>query len=535
MTIRKQAPITVCPTMKGRTKSGGYIIYSHDVNSAQFILQFTDESGESLDLINATPTALIVLHEEDGDRTIILNEFEIISLVDGEVGFTIPENVMGFTGKCDMYIYLDFADGSSSDEVHVSFAIEKSLIDDAYVEAGDYYIAEFETILDEVEEKAADVLTRLEEIAEIAPDSTGVDDFTNAPAFFEKGTFTNLFDKDTITAGAFVNNSNEITTNANFAYSDYIKIKPNTAYSVPITFSAPGCYYDKDKNFITCIENDDKSNNNNKTFTTPSNASYVRLNCYPERSDMSKGSSDFFSLVEGTVANSVPIIYGVKPKWLTGHSRNLIGKKMVTFGDSITWYDNNPFVSNSLLYNKRCVGYQTYLRSAFDCGISNQGISGQHSGQIMNRSFQFDYSTYELALFFMGVNDFGSERQAGELLEIGGDFNRYTLIGAYQAMIEDILTRSPQTKIGIIVPYKVWNTQVGGLMPRAYVDGIMDVAKLYSIPYLNLYDEAQLNELNRDYYFVDDQTKVPYYYHLNNKGYELISRKIVHFVDSIMG
>ena len=121
------------------------------------------------------------------------------------------------------------------------------------------------------------------------------------------------------------------------------------------------------------------------------------------------------------------------------------------------------------------------------------------------------------------------------MLEIGGDFNRYTLIGAYQAMIEDILTRSPQTKIGIIVPYKVWNTQVGGLMPRTYIDGIMNVAKLYSIPYLNLYDEAQLNELNRDYYFVDDQAQVPYYYHLNNKGYELISRKIVHFVDSIMG
>lgn len=167
MPIRKQVSITVCPTMKGRAKSGEYIIYSHDVNSAQFILQFRSESGESLDLINATPTALIVLHEEGGDRTAILNEFEIISLVDGEIGFTIPKNVIGFTGKCDMYIYLDFADGSSSDEVHVSFVIKKSLIDTAYVEAGDYYIAEFETILNEVKAAAAETVEQIEQLKPI--------------------------------------------------------------------------------------------------------------------------------------------------------------------------------------------------------------------------------------------------------------------------------------------------------------------------------------------------------------------------------
>lgn len=389
--------------------------------------------------------------------------------------------------------------------------------------------------LDLIMNEAGEIFIRTQNGFESLPVGSFTASSMDESIFYEKATFTNLFDQDTITTGAFIGNDGTIIQNAKFAYSDYIKVKPNTAYSIPITFSAPGCYYDKDKQFITCIENDDKSNNNNKTFTTPANAAYVRLNCYPETTDMSKGSANFFSLVEGTVANSVPILYGADPKWLSGYSRNLIGKKIVTFGDSITWYDNQPFVANSVVPNKRCIGYQTYLRSAFDCGVNNQGISGQHSGQIMNRSFTFDYSTYELALIFMGVNDFGSERQAGEVLPIGGDFNRYTLVGAAQAMIEDILTRSPQTKIGLIIPYKVWNTDVGGLMPRTFADGLMEVAKLYGIPFLNLYDEAQLNELNRDYYFVDDQTKVPYYYHLNNKGYELISRKIVHFVDTMIG
>lgn len=164
MAIRKKLSITVCPTMKGRAESNGHVVYSHDINSAQFILQFIDESGKPLDLIDATPTALLVMHEESGDRSVVLDEFEIVSLVDGEVAFIIPSKVMGYTGKCDMYIYLDFADGSSSDEVHVSFTIERSLIDDAYVEAGDYYIREFEVILDEVEEEAAAILSRFKDL-----------------------------------------------------------------------------------------------------------------------------------------------------------------------------------------------------------------------------------------------------------------------------------------------------------------------------------------------------------------------------------
>ena len=102
-------------------------------------------------------------------------------------------------------------------------------------------------------------------------------------------------------------------------------------------------------------------------------------------------------------------------------------------------------------------------------------------------------------------------------------------------MLEDVLKRFPTLRIGIIIPYKVWNTQLGGLMPREFTDKLVEIAKLYSIPYLNLYDEAQINEVNKDVLFVDDTSQVTYQYHLNNEGYRMISSYIVSFVNQIIG
>ena len=257
--------------------------------------------------------------------------------------------------------------------------------------------------------------------------------------------------------------------------------------------------------------------------------------------------------------------YGVNQKWLNPYSKKLFGKKIVTFGDSITWYDHQLFVDKTTMPNTRAIGYQTYLRSAFGCEVNNQGISGQNTKQIGTRSKAFDYSDYSLATFFAGVNDFGQSRAVGTVQAIGSSFDENTYCGAYQSMLEDVLKRFPTLRIGIIIPYKVWNTQLGGLMPREFTDklveiaklysipykvwntqlgGLMpreftdklvEIAKLYSIPYLNLYDEAQINEVNKDVLFVDDTSQVPYQYHLNNEGYRMISSYIVSFVNQIIG
>lgn len=346
---------------------------------------------------------------------------------------------------------------------------------------------------------------------------------------------TNLFDSETITRGYFINNEAVITENAKFAVSDYISVKPNTVYSVPITFSAQGYYFNELKEPICAIQHTEASNNNNRQFKTPSNARYIRLNLYAGTAGSSKGNENFFSLTEGENVLTKATEYGVNQKWLNPYSKKLFGKKIVTFGDSITWYDHQLFVDKTTMPNTRAIGYQTYLRSAFGCEVNNQGISGQNTKQIGTRSKAFDYSDYSLATFFAGVNDFGQSRAVGTVQAIGSSFDENTYCGAYQSMLEDVLKRFPTLRIGIIIPYKVWNTQLGGLMPREFTDKLVEIAKLYSIPYLNLYDEAQINEVNKDVLFVDDTSQVPYQYHLNNEGYRMISSYIVSFVNQIIG
>ena len=224
---------------------------------------------------------------------------------------------------------------------------------------------------------------------------------------------TNLFDLETITRGYFINNEAVLTENAKFAVSDYIPVKPNTVYSVPITLNAQGYYFNELKEPICAIQHTEASNNNNRQFKTPSNARYVRLNLYAGTAGSSKGNENFFSLTEGENVLTKATEYGVNQKWLNPYSKKLFGKKIVTFGDSITWYDHQLFVDKTTMPNTRAIGYQTYLRSAFGCEVNNQGISGQNTKQIGTRSKAFDYSDYSLATFFAGVNDFGQSRAVG--------------------------------------------------------------------------------------------------------------------------
>lgn len=164
MPIRKEKKIKVVPTTTGRREGGdNHLFYSYDDSSARFVFEFKNPDGTALDLLNATPQALLILHEESGDKKVVTEELGTISVIDGLVSFVIPDNVLGFRGKCDLYIALAFADGSSSDEVHVAFTIEESPFNKTYEEAADYYIKSFDVLLKEVELAKTNAINEINE------------------------------------------------------------------------------------------------------------------------------------------------------------------------------------------------------------------------------------------------------------------------------------------------------------------------------------------------------------------------------------
>lgn len=164
MSIRKEKKIKVVPTTTGRMEGGdNHLFYSYDDSSARFVFEFKNPDGTALDLLNATPQALLILHEESGDKKVVTEDLGTISIIDGLVSFVIPDNVLGFRGKCDLYIALAFADGSSSDEVHVAFTIEESPFNKTYEEAADYYIKSFDVLLKEVELAKTNAINEINE------------------------------------------------------------------------------------------------------------------------------------------------------------------------------------------------------------------------------------------------------------------------------------------------------------------------------------------------------------------------------------
>lgn len=196
------------------------------------------------------------------------------------------------------------------------------------------------------------------------------------------------------------------------------------------------------------------------------------------------------------------------------------GKKVVTFGDSLTEYDGETFAPTHSEAGQTCIGYQQALRD-MGCIVSNLGMSGATMPGILTKiSLEFDVAgEWDLATINAGANDFrnGSE-QIGTIQPIGSVFDTTTYIGALQAAIEHIMSVSPQTKIIIITPLKGWNH--GVLMPEAYPQAFMNVAKLYSLPVCNWYYDSGINDANMHYYIGDDDDQTGYNLHPTNAGFK---------------
>ncbi|MCF1615281.1 phage baseplate upper protein, partial [Tetragenococcus koreensis] len=82
------------------------------------------------------------------------DDIEIWLAVPGTARYIIPESMLGHEGKVTSYVYLEFSDGSHTDEGHFTFEIKQSMITDMLPEAGEQYVKDFEDIKAEVQEAA---------------------------------------------------------------------------------------------------------------------------------------------------------------------------------------------------------------------------------------------------------------------------------------------------------------------------------------------------------------------------------------------
>lgn len=197
---------------------------------------------------------------------------------------------------------------------------------------------------------------------------------------------------------------------------------------------------------------------------------------------------------------------GAKLKVSTQTRDYLHGKKWAVCGDSFTAGDFTGYTdadghtgTNSDAYDKTQGVYKTYpwwigtrndmkiqwlARNGAkftNIGDSNNIFSNTASATNYTKiASDCDYITLQYGLNESGLTD----AQIGTKT----DNDNTTLWGAYNVVLTAILTANPFVKIGIIIS-DAW-------LPQKYHDALIDIAKYWGIPYLDLKDGEQVPMMN---------------------------------------
>ncbi|HAV6051229.1 TPA: SGNH/GDSL hydrolase family protein, partial [Acinetobacter baumannii] len=218
-----------------------------------------------------------------------------------------------------------------------------------------------------------------------------------------------------------------------------------------------------------------------------------------------------------------------------------IGKKYVSFGDSITWYNGRTFYPSHNEAGTIAKGYQSYIVDALGCTLDNQGESGwTMPGIFASRVNTYNFSDVYAVTITAGANDHKNSVPVGTVQSIGSAFNLSSYAGALQASIEKIINSNKDTKIFLITPIRGWYSQATAdaitgemqgvkLLSVRYADVMKEIGALYGLHVIDFYNEVGFNDLNKNTFLGDNaQTEAEnYLLHPNNKGYQRMGELIV--------
>ena len=345
----------------------------------------------------------------------------------------------------------------------------------------------------------------------------------------------NLYSQEGVEVGKLLLDNGTIIESANYAITGYIELPGTGTYTVPYTFSSPGCVYNANKEIIGVAYSHSTDSEAYTFEISNENARYIRLNIFAS-------SIGTFQFCKGYELTNVPkgakMIDGLKVR-----AEDVIGggafsrwanKNIVCFGDSRTWYDGEKYTSSTKpeWAGKTCKGYQQTIAEYTNAILINQGVSGDTSKQICDRIREYDFSQASAVLLEGGVNDFvkSSQVEIGEIQPIGSTFNVDTVYGAWQSAVEYILRNYPQVKIFMDIPAIAWLS--GEVFPYNIAKIKGEIAELYNIPCYDLYKNGGISECNRDYYYVDNVASTGWYLHFNDYGNALIGAILAGFINT---
>lgn len=223
-----------------------------------------------------------------------------------------------------------------------------------------------------------------------------------------------------------------------------------------------------------------------------------------------------------------------------GH--NLKNKKIVCFGDSITWYDGHTYTWGKEA-GKIAVGYESYLREA-GAIVQNEGISNATILDIYRHVLKTSFDTCDYILLSSGANDSRYNIPTGKIMPIGSIYDTNTFAGCLQSCIEHFHRNAPKTSVILMTPLKGWIYAPGGYEYHRNLDGeveerfaevIIRAGSFYNCSVCNWFYDIDLSEQNRLEMINDPEPDLSkainpnplYSLHPSTKGYRIMSEMLL--------
>lgn len=375
----------------------------------------------------------------------------------------------------------------------------------------------------------------------------------------------NLFDKNSITVGKYINASDGAEASASNLCCAYIPISESGTYTTMCvrsyfgsTNAAKAWLYDSELapiKYVTGTLADKNLDVTENTFTISeediTTVKYVgvtyRLIDIDEMMFV-KGSypASYIMYENYSLFNGLDIE--------ETNVQNHLYKKVIAFdGDSIcnassetaeTWHRGWAYRvgdNNHMLWHNYGVGGGTITNGLFFGGNPTYCIS-KNFDEIIAQNPELDYF-----IFDGGTNDadiIADDSAIGSIdyTNFSGPFDDTTFVGAFEKLIYTALNNYPNLKIGYIVAPKMGlQTNFKTCRRYTFFELSMKICDKWGVPYINLWDESPLNpkipsmydssltnagNIARGSLYVDGQ-------HLTKEGYDAIFNAINCFVKSL--
>ena len=373
-------------------------------------------------------------------------------------------------------------------------------------------------------------------------------DFTNkldrdVLNFYSYSDYSNLFIPSLVKEGGFYSNTGAWNESNNHVSTHLIPINPSKKYKHNIySFIS---FWGENEEFISgYIEGSGGVNKPQNLRNIPSTANYVRFSI--ELKDISKtvvSLEEVFTLDLGYkfIDNDLIIDENNLDKSLlqkiNSSSTTIAGKTINFLGDSITYgFDG----TNATRVTKP---YPTLVGEILGVRVNNYGISGSTIGGDGKTSTEHnilgntpmniryvDMDNADYVLVLGGVNDYTVDRRIP--LGVKGDNTNLTFYGALKILIEGLIAKYPNSRIGFITPLRKINDHspnVYGNHLKEYRNAIIEMCEEYSIPVLDLFTKGGCYANISDW----RSQNLPDGLHPNQSFYEKMAIQISSFIESI--